>query len=151
MAQLVNLLGPMMTTKDGIWYQTIFFPLELFANHCFGISLSPTVLSPTFRANGLEHPDLDVSASYDPSKKVMVINVVNRCKDKAITTCIIDQSNIWSRSAIASTVNGDSPKSMNSLDRQEVKVVEQSLKIKGHELIYHFEPHSFTQVRISTK
>ncbi|MCH4099044.1 MAG: alpha-N-arabinofuranosidase [Prevotella sp.] len=150
MAQLVNLLGPMMTTKDGIWYQTIFFPLELFANHCFGISLSPTVLSPTFRANGLEHPDLDVSASYDPSKKVMVINVVNRCKDKAITTCIIDQSNIWGRSAAASTVNGDSPKSMNSLDRQEVKVVEQSLKIKGHELIYHFEPHSFTQVRIST-
>jgi alpha-N-arabinofuranosidase len=150
MAQLVNLLGPMMTTKDGIWYQTIFFPLELFANHCFGISLSPAVLSPTFMINGAEHQDLDVSASYNSSKKEMVINVVNRNKDDSIKTKIVDQSDVWGKSAIVSIVNGDSPKSINSSDRQEVKIVEQSLKVKGHELIYHFSPHSFTQIRIST-
>ena len=43
MAQLVNVIAPIFSTKEGSWYQTIFYPLQLFATHCHGTSLDTFV------------------------------------------------------------------------------------------------------------
>ncbi len=39
MAQLVNVIGPIFTSQDDMFKQTIYYPLELFANNMHGTSL----------------------------------------------------------------------------------------------------------------
>ena len=34
MAQLVNVIAPIFTSETGMFQQTIFYPLQLFANEC---------------------------------------------------------------------------------------------------------------------
>ena len=48
MAQLVNVIAPIFSTKEGSWYQTIFYPLQLFATHCHGTSLDTFVDCDTY-------------------------------------------------------------------------------------------------------
>ena len=38
-AQIVNVIAPIMTSKDGMFKQSIFYPLELFSRHAAGVSL----------------------------------------------------------------------------------------------------------------
>ena len=65
MAQLVNVIAPIFSTKEGSWYQTIFYPLQLFATHCHGTSLDTFVDCDTYALGGERIPYLDVSAAYD--------------------------------------------------------------------------------------
>jgi alpha-N-arabinofuranosidase len=39
MAQLVNVIGPLFTNETDMYRQTIYFPLQLFAQNMYGISL----------------------------------------------------------------------------------------------------------------
>ena len=63
MAQLVNVIAPIFSTKEGSWYQTIFYPLQLFATHCHGTSLDTFVDCDTYALGGERIPYLDVSAA----------------------------------------------------------------------------------------
>jgi len=87
MAQLVNVIAPIFTSEEGMYRQTIYFPLQLFANNVHGTSLDVYVDCETYdteRFNiGLgevstqqkEVPYLDVSAVYRDGE--VVINVMN--------------------------------------------------------------------------
>ncbi len=52
MAQLVNVIAPIFSTKEGSWYQTIFYPLQLFATDCHGTSLDTFVDCDTYALGG---------------------------------------------------------------------------------------------------
>src|SRR5690606_32367724 len=39
MAQLVNVIAPIFTNEQGLFRQTIYFPLQLFAQNAYGTSL----------------------------------------------------------------------------------------------------------------
>ena len=56
MAQLVNVIAPIFSTKEGSWYQTIFYPLQLFATHCHGTSLDTFVDCDTYALGGERIP-----------------------------------------------------------------------------------------------
>src|SRR3982750_4017621 len=47
LAQLVNVIAPIFTNDKGIFLQTIYYPLQLFARHVKGNSLEVLVESPT--------------------------------------------------------------------------------------------------------
>jgi alpha-N-arabinofuranosidase len=101
MAQLVNVIAPIWSEKNGMFRQTIYYPLALFANNVKGTSLDVFVDCDTYDTErffiGLAEsttkqtrvPYLDVSATYDNGE--VVLCVVNRNKDKEITTDIICQ------------------------------------------------------------
>ena len=38
-AQLVNVIAPMMVTNDELWMQTMYYLLQLFSFNCMGQSL----------------------------------------------------------------------------------------------------------------
>src|SRR5450759_132921 len=48
MAQLVNVIAPIFSEEKGMFKQTIYYPLELFANNMIGTSLNVFVDSPTY-------------------------------------------------------------------------------------------------------
>jgi alpha-N-arabinofuranosidase len=153
MAQLVNILAPIITSPEGSWRQTIFYPLALFANNCFGQSLQTVVDSPTYPLNERDVPYLDVSSAYNKEKNEIILNVVNRHKDNAIATDIFCQSGIFSGAATVYEVNGKDVKDENSANRQLVKTEKKELKVKGDKIRYSFPAHSYTMLTIpvSTK
>jgi alpha-N-arabinofuranosidase len=84
LAQLVNVIAPMIATPDGLLLQSTFYPFELFARTCGDIALGVTWSSETFSAG--DHTGvrfLDVSASLDEQARRISVYVVNRDPDEA--------------------------------------------------------------------
>ena len=77
MAQLVNVIAPIFTDERRMFLQTIYYPLQLFANHTKGKALELFVDSPKYKSPRFDDvPYLDISAGYDNG--TLVLNVVNR-------------------------------------------------------------------------
>jgi alpha-N-arabinofuranosidase len=157
MAQLVNVIAPIWAEEKGIFKQTIYYPLALYANNVKGTSLDLFVDCDTYDTEqffiGLGEsttkqtgvPYLDVSATYNNGQ--VVLCVVNRNKDKAITTDILCQTGEFSGEFQIWEVNGPDIKSMNNFDKEEVKTVSKpSVKGKGTRLTYSFPAHSLTMM-----
>jgi len=151
MAQLVNVIAPIFTSPQGCWYQTIFYPLEIFANHCYGESVQAFVDCPTYELNGQQVPFLDVSSAFDKNKNELVINVVNRNKDNPVGVDIISQFGNFEGKATVYEVNGKDIKDENSAEKQSVKTVAKELNVKGDKLSYAFPAHSYTMIIIPLK
>lgn len=148
MAQLVNVIAPIFTTKEGLFYQTIFYPMALFANNCRGTAIDAYVDCDSYPLNGKQVPYLDVSSAYNKEKNEIVLNVVNRHKDHAITTDIISQYGHFSGEATVYVVNGNDVKDQNSMTQQKVTTQTSTIKVKGERFDYRFPAHSYTMIKI---
>jgi alpha-N-arabinofuranosidase len=155
MAQLVNVIAPVFTDEKGMYRQTIFYPLQLFANNVHGTSLDVFVDCKTYNTErfflGLGEtttqqknvPYLDVSATYNNGE--LILCVVNRNKDEAISTDIISQSGNFSGQFKVWEVNGPDVKAGNDFSKETVKTVTKPLiNASGNKFTYAFPPHSFT-------
>jgi len=161
MAQLVNVIAPIFAEKDGIFLQTIYHPMALFANHVFGTALDVYVDSEKYdtgdfalgmgeqRADLKGVPYLDVSATYHGDE--VIINVVNRHKDKAITTDIIAQEGIFTGEFEVYEVNGPDVKAENDFGKTNVETVRKSMKGKGEKVTYTFPAHSYTLIKAKVR
>ena len=158
MAQLVNVIGPMFTNEKGMFKQTIYFPLQLFAQNMKGTSLDVFVDSGSYdteefsiglgesttQQKGVQY--LDVSASMDGDD--MVIAVVNRHKDKAINTDILLQEGQYDGKFDVFEVNGPDIKAENDFGSEKVTTThKKAINAKGQKLTYSFPPHSFTLLK----
>jgi alpha-N-arabinofuranosidase len=150
MAQLVNVIAPLMISNDSLFYQTIFYPLQLFANNVKGESIDNYVDCGTFKTGDHEAvPYLDVSSAYDKDHHQLILNIVNRDKEHALPAAIISEEGKFSGNAEIFTVNGKDIKDTNSTTEQKVKTVTSGMKVSGTEFNYSFPAHSFTMIRVS--
>jgi alpha-N-arabinofuranosidase len=91
-------------------------------------------------------PYLDVSATYKDGE--VILCVVNRNKEAAITTDIISQNGSFSGSFKVDEVNGPDIKSMNDFDKEVVKTISKpAISAQGNIITYTFPPHSFTMIK----
>ncbi len=152
MAQLVNVIAPMMVTNDTLWEQTTFFPFELFAKYCYGQSLDSYVQSDTYAAGDYKDvPYLDVSTVYNKESDELIISAVNRHLDKPIETTIINQLGKLGDKATVYEVNSKNITDENSVREQKVNTKEKQVIVNQNSLVYSFPPHSFTMIRIKLK
>jgi alpha-N-arabinofuranosidase len=162
MAQLVNVIAPIFTNENGMFKQTIYYPLQLFANNVHGTSLDVYVDCETYSTGkffiGLgetateqkDVPYLDVSATIQDGE--LVLAVVNRNKDKAITTDILCQTGEFAGEFKVFEVNGPDIKAMNDFGKETVKTVQKpAIKGKGDRITYDFPPHSLTLMKGTIK
>ncbi len=158
MAQLVNVIGPIFTSKEDMYKQTIYYPLALFANNMHGTSLDLFVDCDTYDTEefylGLgetttqqtDVPYLDVSATYKDGE--IMIAVVNRHKDEAITTDIIAQTREFTGQMEVYEVNGPDIKAKNDFGKTNVKTKQlKNIKANGETVTYSFPPHSLTLLK----
>ncbi|MES1220466.1 MAG: alpha-L-arabinofuranosidase C-terminal domain-containing protein, partial [Bacteroidota bacterium] len=151
-AQLVNVIAPMMITDGKLWKQTTYYPLQLFATNCYGESVNTYVQSDTFNVakyKGVQW--LDVSSAYNAKNQTLIVNVVNRHPAKAIETNIESQFGTPDKKGTAFEINSPGLKDENSVNEQKVKTVEKSFSIAGKNFVYTFPAHSFTQLVIKVK
>ena len=84
LAQLVNVIAPIMTEKGGdVWRQTTFYPFSQAANYGHGTALRPVIESDVYDSREYkEVPFLDSIAVHNEDAKEIVIFAVNRSVDK---------------------------------------------------------------------
>jgi alpha-N-arabinofuranosidase len=158
LAQLVNVIGTIFTNESGMFRQTIYFPLQLFAQNMTGKSLDVHVACETYDTEefliGLGEqktqqknvPYLDVSAAINNDE--IILAVVNRNKDKAITTDIILQEGSYDGKLSVFEVNGPDIKTENNFGSEKILTKESnSIGAKGQKVTYSFPAHSFTLIK----
>ncbi|HUX84546.1 MAG TPA: alpha-L-arabinofuranosidase C-terminal domain-containing protein [Chitinophagaceae bacterium] len=149
MAQLVNVIAPMMITGDSLWKQTIFFPFQLFATYCHGRSIDAELEAPDhLLPDGKNLPLLDISAVRDDGTHTVALNVVNRSADSSIQTQIRWFGAVLGGPGTAYTVNGKELSDENSLRSRKVGIHTDPVAFSGNSLTYTFPAHSFTMIRI---
>ncbi|HZQ53443.1 MAG TPA: alpha-L-arabinofuranosidase C-terminal domain-containing protein [Bryobacteraceae bacterium] len=147
MAQLVNVIAPIFTNENGLFLQTIYYPLQLFANNSFGNALELFIESPTYESKlSSTTPYLDVSAAHDQG--TLVINVVNRHLTDSLPVTFELEDKKFAGGFQVSEVNGPDIKAMNNFDSTPVKTVKKpEATPQSNRLRCEFPPHSFTMLK----
>ena len=146
MAQLVNVIAPMFTNEQGMFLQTIYHPLALFASNSKGKALELFIDSPKYKSTRFDDvPYLDASSAWDNG--MAVINVVNRHRDQAIDTEFETQDKSFAGPIEIAEVTGPDIKAENSFDSVKVKTSPKSARADGKKFRYSFPPHSYTMLK----
>lgn len=158
LAQLVNVIAPIFTSETDMFLQTIYYPVQLFAQNMYGTSLDVFVDCDTYDTEeffvGLgesttqqnDVPYLDVSASYNDGE--VIINVVNRNKEEDITTDILCQTGVFLGNFEIYEVNGPNVKAQNDFGKNLVSTkTKPAIKAKGEKITYTFPAHSITMIK----
>lgn len=148
-AQSVNVISPLMTTKEGLVKQTTWWPLLLFSKYMRGSTIGVHVQSgeydgptaPEWIRGTIETPWLDVSAAIGDDGVVSLV-VVNIHEEKSYSTKLegIPQGT----KVEVYTVTGTSVSSTNVNGSQEVAIAESSWDSQG---AYEFPKSSMTMLR----
>ena len=150
LAQIVNVIAPVMTRPDGLLLQSTFYPFEIYSQQAGARALDLHWEGDTFQ--GGDQPGLrtlDVSGTLDEDESRVTLFVVNRSLDRAAETEIQCQQGQFGGRGTATIVNGTGPKAANSWeDPNQVVSREESLAPDGLALHYAFEPHSVTAIRL---
>jgi alpha-N-arabinofuranosidase len=137
----------------GTYKSPLFYVFKSFSNNCFGYSVDTYVECDTFNTplyKGISY--LDVTTVYSKETNTICINVVNRHKDKPITTDIISTSGNFAGKADAAFIAGNSLEEEFSFDKQSQYVpVQKEIKTDRNKITYTFPPHSYTQIRVEMK
>jgi alpha-N-arabinofuranosidase len=79
LAQLVNVIAPIMTENGGTWRQTIFYPFAQVSRFGRGVALKLNLDSPTYASNDVgDVPFVDAMATMNPEDGSVTIFAVNR-------------------------------------------------------------------------
>ena len=89
MAQLVNVIAPIMTRNGGgAWAQTIFYPLMHASKFGRGVALRPVVESPTYDCADYEQvPLVSAAATLDDEGNVTIFAVNRDMAEDAVLRC----------------------------------------------------------------
>ena len=121
LAQLVNVIAPILTRPDGILRQSIFYPFALFSRYASGDSLDLLVQAPTYATRMFgEQPLIDAAASYDAGQGKGAIFIVHRGRTEPLTLDLEWQGRAPYRVASIYQVSGDDPKAANTFDTPDV-------------------------------
>ena len=155
-AQMVNVIAPIFTRPDGLFLQTVYHPLRLYAEHAQAVALdafvdSPVLEVPTVSAEVRDlgpFQSLDVAATCDFDAHGVCISVVNRQRDLAVTARIDLYGRAFDGPLEVHEVNAADVSATNSFEQPElVGVRSRQLESAGSSVEYTFPAHSLTVMR----
>jgi alpha-N-arabinofuranosidase len=165
LAQLVNAIAPIFTSRQGLFLQTIYHPLRLYAEHTHEIALDVHVDGPRHdlpgdleeRTFGRVHRVadlgpfslLDAVATCDGAGRALTIGVVNRDRDRAHEATIDLGGAAAAGELRVSEVNGPDVDATNSFEHPDrVSVREHRQTVTGSRLAHTFPAHSVSVLRV---
>ena len=115
LAQIVNVIAPILTDANGLVKQTIFYPFRLFSQYAKGLALDALVQTPRYAtAKYGDAPVLDASASWDAASDEGAVFLVNRSQSESLPVELIWQSQAPQRISGVYQIAGDDPKAANT-------------------------------------
>jgi alpha-L-arabinofuranosidase len=151
-AQIVNVIAPILTTTDGMLKQSIFFPLEQFSRYASGVSLDALVKVSSYDTQRFgEMPLLDVSASYDEASASGAAFLVNRSLDQALEVEVVWQGSLPTNVTGAWQMSGSDPKAANSFENpnQVISSPISGVTLKDGRITITVPPLSFTTITVA--
>jgi alpha-N-arabinofuranosidase len=117
LAQLVNVIAPIVTNANGLLRQTIYYPYGLALQFARGAALKLLVESPEYEVPGMDNvPYIDVSATYNAESKEISLFVLNRDLSKAREVELHWEDHAPSRVVDSQILTGDDLKAFNSFE-----------------------------------
>jgi alpha-N-arabinofuranosidase len=155
LAQMVNVIAPIMTNKQGLFLQTTYFPLVEFSKQRNNKSLDVFVSAPTYKV-GNRQPlrYLDVSTTFNPTERTLFVNVLNRSKDKDLLTRIDNQEGRLESEVGVWEMNHPDLKATHTFgDDKKVRPATRTFtaSLENNGFNYTFPAHSLTILRLKLK
>lgn len=162
LAQMVNVLPPIITRPDGLLLTTIYHPLRLCAEHTLPVALDAWVESPTHDLEEVwtdparkktvtdlgPFPMLDVAATRDEARRELTLCVINRDRERDHATSIELSGADFADVVRCYEVNGPAPDARNTFATPDiVGVRDGTAPAGGHTLQHTFPAHSVTVLR----
>jgi alpha-N-arabinofuranosidase len=146
---LTSLLGN--DYKKGTFKTPLFYVFKSFSTNCLGNSVDTYVECDTFNTEKFKGiPYLDVTTVYSPETNTVFINVVNRHKDKAISSDILSSSGVFTGKAEVQVINAESLTDNFVYDKQDQYLpVTKQISTEKSKINFAFPPHSFTQIKVN--
>ena len=146
-----SLLGS--DTEKGTYKTPLFYVFKSFSNNCLGNSVDTYVDCDTFNTEKYKGiPFLDVTTVYSKETNLVIINVVNRHKDKEITAEVINSSGEFIGKAEVNIINSSLLEEQFTYDKQEQYLpVTKYVQVERNKISYSFPAHSFTQIKVGIK
>ena len=164
-AQMVNVIAPIVTNPDGLFLQTIYHPLRLYAENMLGTALDVHVDSPRraisddeIAGAGHKVADLgpfrllDATATFQEGDGTLVLAVTNRDQADAIEAGISLADGAELTLTRIYEVNGAGTEVKNSFEEPDnVSVKERAENATGRAFSYEFPAHSVTLLRFQLR
>jgi alpha-L-arabinofuranosidase len=146
---LSSLVG---SSPDGDYKNTLYLPFYLYSNNARGTALDVRADCEKY-SNKFFHdiPYLDISAVFNDSGKMLVINVVNRHENNAIASDIELRNGKFTGTATVNEINAASVTATNTRTNQAVAIAAKQIQFSGDHINYSFPAHSFTQLLVSVQ
>jgi alpha-L-arabinofuranosidase len=152
LAQIVNVIAPIFTNKEGLFLQPIYFPIAEYAKQRDLTAIELWVKSPMYKPAGKrELPYLDTSATWDAKTRTVYLNVLNRSEKLDITARIECAEGKAAPAAEVWEMNHPDLKATHTFGsdtkvRPATRTV--TLKMEGAQPVYTFPKHSLTILKI---
>lgn len=167
LAQMVNVLGTMLTRPDGLCLQSIYYPLVLYAEHCGRLALDCYLdpepqdlhsLAPDASPEAPRVADLgpfsylDITATHSPELSKVTVCVTNRHISQAQTADITVNGSDFTGQGLLSMVTSAQPGDANDFDRPNaIQVLESFIDIDRSCLKVVIPAHSVAVLRWTIK
>jgi alpha-N-arabinofuranosidase len=115
LAQLVNVIAPIMTNADGLFQQAIYYPYSWGLQYARGAALNVLVESSTYEVEGFDQVAyIDVAGSLSRDDGKLSLFILNRDLSKSRDVEIVWENTAPSRVIGGSLLTGDDLKAANS-------------------------------------
>jgi alpha-N-arabinofuranosidase len=155
LAQMVNVIAPIMTNKQGLFLQPIYFPILEYGKQRGNASLEVWVASPTYQLqNRPPLRYLDVSSTYNAKERTIYVNVLNRSKDKDLATSIENQEGAVANQVGVWEMNYPDFKATHTFgDDKKVRPATRTITaaVQNNSFSYTFPAHSLTILKLMLK
>ena len=152
LAQLINVIAPIMTNANGVLQQTIYYPYSWALQFARGAVLDLLVESSTYEVSGLDQVGhVDVAGSLDHSDGKLALFILNRDLAKAHYVEVVWEDAAPARVISASVLTDDDLKASNTFAAPR-RVEPQSFSApaaSGGKSKFEVPAHSYTVIQWS--
>jgi alpha-N-arabinofuranosidase len=147
LAQLINVIAPIMTDANGLYRQTIYYPYAWGLQFAKGSVLNLLVESSTYDVSGMDQvAHVDVAGSLDPKSGKLALFLLNRDLSKPHEVEIVWEDAAPAKVVSSSILTGDDLKASNSFTAPQ-KVAPQSFTVpasSGNRTKFELPARSYT-------
>jgi alpha-N-arabinofuranosidase len=151
-AQLVNVIAPIMTEPGGTaWRQTIYYPFLFASRHGRGTALHLAVEVPTYAADAADRvPWLDIAGTHDADAGTLTFFAVNRHAGETLETDLALEG--FTATSVEHTIIRHADlKARNTRDAPDTVTPApgDDARIEGRGLALALPPHSYSMIRVT--
>jgi alpha-N-arabinofuranosidase len=153
LAQLVNVIAPIMTNADGLFQQTIYYPYSWALQMARGTVLNLLSECPVYEVTGIgDVPYLDMTGTFSKENGNVTLLILNRDLSKARQIEVVWEDASPARVLTSTVLTGSDLKAFNSFDSPK-RVVPQELGkpvTSGAHTKFEVPPRSYTAIQWGT-